>query len=668
VPARKKKTTRKTSRKATIEFADITLRDGHQSQWGTMMLIDDLLALAPYLAQVGFASYEVFGGATTHTAILKKGENPFMNLEKLREVMPKALFSMLLRGQNGVGYMYYPDDVIRHFIQQAAEFERMRATYEGVNIFRIFDAHNYLPNIRIAMEEVIALNKAGKNVHAQGAICFSISENPYVDVEDLVQIGHQMAKMGAHSLCVKDMAGRAVPEQADALIRGLAKTGLPIAWHSHTTFGSHAATLAAMRAAISSKARLTVDTCLFGLSGGYSHIDAEALIHAMNQDKVLKNHIPDINLEALHEAQAALLKIVGKYTSYELSHDPDMIKAMKKAQVPGGMITNLMRNVSDQTGLSTSDDGFRSVLMHAIEEFAAVREDVGYPSVVTPSSQYVGTQAVFNVMEMRRVEQALAKVKADMGSAAYEAGLKSALEEARYTGTMVPTFAEMVLGHHGRLPGPVKNRILDLARKKTKLKRIKYTGENIGEESYRAAENLQPGLAAAEQILHNHGIDPLTPDGQKMLALAAQFPNDFDKVVVPVDPRKEMQPYPHIVELPRVSDNECAAIGDVVDVVGGQGVVHELIRRLCELTRLKDGTYEGLRDSSFVEFETDKISARWKHIMQKLNDTYHGALWVGVCSALKEHIKKEIKKKGIDESIFQDLVKRFGKPGQENSA
>ena len=437
---RHKKTPAKKAKTAQIEFADLTLRDGHQSQWGTMMLIDDLVAVAPHLARAGFSSYEVFGGATTRIAILKKGENPFTNLEKIREAMPEAMFSMLLRGQNGVGYKYYADDVIRHFVQQAAEFARMGATHEGVNIFRIFDAHNYLPNIRIAIEEVIALKKAGKNVNAQGTICFSISENPYLDVEDLVRLGHQMAEMGAHSLCVKDMAGRVIPEQADPLIRGLAKTGLPIAWHSHTTFGSQAATLAAMRAAIDVKAKLRIDTCLFGLSGGYSHIDAEALIEVMKQDEVLKNYIPDIDIEALHAAQEVLLKLVDKYASYELAHDPDMIKAMKNAQVPGGMITNLIRNVSDQTGMSKKEDGFGSVLMQAIDEFAAVREDVGYPSVVTPSSQYVGTQAVFNVMEQRRVEHALAKVQSEMGSVAHEAALRSAQEAARYTGTMVPTY------------------------------------------------------------------------------------------------------------------------------------------------------------------------------------------------------------------------------------
>jgi pyruvate/oxaloacetate carboxyltransferase len=665
MPSRQKKSPGKT---AQIEFADVTLRDGHQSQWGTMMLIDDLVSVAPYLAKVGFSSYEVFGGATTHTSILKKGENPFTSLEKIREAMPEAMFSMLLRGQNGVGYKYYSDDVIRHFVQQAAEFTRMGTIYEGVNIFRIFDAHNYLPNIRIAMDEVIALQKSGKNVNAQGTICFSISENPYVKVEDLVRMGQQMADMGAHSLCVKDMAGRAVPEQADALIRGLAKTGLPIAWHSHTTFGSHAATLAAIRAAIDLKAKLTVDTCLLGLSGGYSHIDAEALIYAMKQDDVLKKHIPDINIEALHEAQAVLLNMVSKYAAYELAHDPDMIRAMKKGQVPGGMITNLIRNVSDQTGMSRMNEGFGSVLMQAIEEFAEVREDVGYPSVVTPSSQYVGTQAIFNVMEKRRVEQVLAKVKSEMGSVAYEAALEAAMEAARYTGTMVPTFAEMALGHHGRLPGPVKNRVLDLARKKSKLKRIQYAGEEPGEETFRAAEQLPPGLPDAEQILLQNNIDPTTPDGQKMLALAAHFPNDFDKIVTPIDPRKEMQPYPQAVELPRVSENECAALGDVVDAVGGQAAINEFVRRIGELTRFRDTTYENLADSSFAVFETEKVSARWHEMMQKLKEAYHGALWIGVCTALKDYIGKEIRKRGFDELIFKELQSRLDKQTQESEA
>jgi pyruvate/oxaloacetate carboxyltransferase len=663
----RKKTAAKSGHRAQIRFADVTLRDGHQSQWGTMMLLDDILTIAPLLAEVGFSAYEVFGGATTHIAILKKGENPFTSLERIREAMPGAMFSMLLRGQNGVGYKYYADDVIRHFVQQAAEFTRMGATHEGVNIFRVFDAHNYLPNIRTAMDEVIALKEAGKNVNAQGTICFSISENPYLDVRDLVRLGQQMARMGAHSICVKDMAGRAIPRQADKLVRGLARTGLPIAWHSHTTFGSHAATLAAMRAAVDVKATLTVDTCLFGLSGGYSHIDAEALIYAMQQDDVLKDHIPEINLEALHAAQAALLDMVGKYAPYELAHDPGMIKAMKRAQVPGGMITNLMRNTSDQTGLSTTDGGFRSVLMQAVEEFAAVREDVGYPSVVTPSSQYVGTQAVFNVMEKLRVEQVLEKVKPEMGPEPYQAALECAREAARYTGTMVPTFAEMVLGHHGRLPGPVRKHVLDLARNKTGMKRIQYTGQAVGKETYRAADNLEPGLPAAEQMLRDYGIDASTMDGQKLLTLAAQFPNDFDKVLTPVDPRKEMPHFPRAVELPRVSDNECAALGDVVDVVGGPGVISGLVARIGELTRFKDATYEGLSDSAFVAFETAKVTVAWKTVMQKLNDAYTGAQRIGVCNALKEHVNKELRRKGFDESLFKELQSRLANPGQEKN-
>ncbi|TNF98282.1 MAG: hypothetical protein EP297_08480 [Gammaproteobacteria bacterium] len=659
-----KKSLKQTGKKKFIQFADLTLRDGHQSQWGTMMLLDDILEVAPYLAQAGFASYEVFGGATTHTAILKKGQNPFMDLEKLRKAMPGALFSMLLRGQNGVGYKYYHDDVIQHFIQQAAVFERKGISYEGVNIFRIFDAHNYLPNIRTAMNKVIELHAAGKNVNAQGAICFSISENPYLDVDDLIRTGHQMAEMGAHSLCVKDMAGRAVPEQADPLIRGLAETKLPLAWHSHTTFGSHAATMTAMRAAVDVGAELTVDTCLFGLSGGASHIDAEALSYAMRQDEVLKNHVPKIDYKALYAAQAALLARVGKYHAYELAHDPDLIKAMKKAQVPGGMITNLMRNVSDQTGLGTSDEGFRTVLMAAIEEFAAVRQDVGYPSVVTPSSQYVGTQAVFNVMETRRVEKVLGQVKSDMSSVAYEAALKAAVEASRYAGTVVPNFAEMVLGHHGRLPGPVKKCILDLARKKTGLKRVSYAGENPGEETFRAADDLEPGLSAAVQMVQNQRIDPDTPDGQKMIALAAHYPNDFEKIISPVDPREVMQPYPQVSELPRTFDNDCAAIGDVVDAIGGEGVIVELVRRTGELTRLQDGTYDGLHVSPFVQFEKKKIADKWAHVMKKLNKAYTGAQWVGVYSALIEHLKKEFSKKGFDESRFQEIEKQYRKSGQ----
>jgi pyruvate/oxaloacetate carboxyltransferase len=644
--------------KQHIRFADITLRDGHQSQWGTMMLIEDILTVAPHLAKAGFASYEVFGGATTHIAILKKGQNPFNDLEKLRQVMPGALFSMLLRGQNGVGYKYYPDDVIRHFIQQASRFENQGNAYDGVNIFRIFDAHNYLPNIRTAMNEVIKLQNEGRNVNAQGTICFSISENPYLNVDDLIRLGHQIADMGAHSLCVKDMAGRAVPEQADPLVRGLAETGLPIAWHSHTTFGSHAATMSAMRAAVDVGAELTVDTCLFGLSGGPSHIDSEALSYAMQQDPVLKDHVPKLNFHALHEAQRVLLELGGKYHAYELAHDHDLLKAMKKAQVPGGMITNLMRNVSDQTGLSASDQDFRNVLMAAINEFAAVRKDVGYPSVVTPSSQYVGTQAVFNVMEKRRIEQVMERLKPDLNSIAYQAALDAALEAARYRGTFVPTFAEMVLGRHGRLPGPVKKFVLDLARQKTGLKRINYAGEKPGEETFRAADNLEAGLSAAAEMVKEQGFDIDSSDGQKKLALAAHYPNDFDKIKTPVDPREVMQPYPLASELPRNFDNDCATIGDVVDTVGGQAMIAELVLRIGELTRFHDGTYDGLDDSPFVEFEKEKIAKKWSHVKRKLNKTYKGAQRMGVHTALLKHINKELKKKGFDKSRFHEFEKQ----------
>jgi len=644
-----------------ISFADVTLRDGHQSHWGTMMLQEDIMAVAPHLAKVGFASYEVFGGATTHTAILNKGQNPFKDLQELRQAMPDATFSMLLRGQNVVGYKYYADDVVDHFIEQSAEFEQDGETHEGVHTFRIFDAHNYLPNIRHAIEKVKVEKEAGKNVHAQGAICFSISENPHLGVDDLIRLGHQMKEMGYDSLCIKDMAGRATPEQAKALIKGLAETGLPLAWHSHTTFGSQNATMAAMRAAVEAEAQLTVDTATLGLSGGFGHVDAEALVYAMLQDEVLRNHVPDLNLDELYAAQQVLLERAAKYHGYELPHDPELIALMKEAQVPGGMITNLMRNVREQVGADSSQDEFRTVLKMSIKEFARIRKETGHPSVVTPSSQNVGSQAVINAMEQRRVEEPFEEIKSKLKPDVYAAAVSAAQEKVRYKGQIAPGFAQMVMGHHGRLPGPVNQDLQAHIQKKTGLELISYEGEAPGEETFRAADDLQPELPDAKELVQKSGIDPETPEGQQRVALAALYPNDFGKVIEPVDPKQAMAHYPEEPQLIRTEVEGAAAIGNIIDIIGGNAYV-EIMRRIGELTRINDGTYEGLEGTAFEEFEKEKLASCWYDTRCKLNESYEGSQNLGAEDQLKRHIQQQCKNGGVNFHFFENATKKAPKP------
>lgn len=353
---------------------DLTVRDGNQSLLATRMEKEDIIKLVTALDKVGYNALEVWGGATFDSALRFLNESPWEILREIRKAAKNTKLSMLLRGQNLVGYRHYDNDTLERFIKLTLE--------NGIDIIRVFDALNDMNNIE---NSVKFIKKHGG--HCQCAISYTVS--PVHTEEYFVNLVKQMAEMGADSICIKDMAGIMVPEAAYSLVKALkAVTDLPINVHSHTTAGlTHLVMLRAMEAGAD-----IVDTVISPFSGGTSHIASETII------ATAKNIGREVvyDAEALDDAYELADKIAQKYI------DSDQYKAralvinpkILKYEVPGGMLSNLMSQLQDQKMFNR----FTEVL----KEIPKVRKDMGYPPLVTPLSQMVGTQAVMNVISGER--------------------------------------------------------------------------------------------------------------------------------------------------------------------------------------------------------------------------------------------------------------------------
>ncbi len=411
-----------------IQFTDTTFRDAHQSLLATRMRTEDMLPIAEKMDQVGFNSMEVWGGATFDAPLRFLKENPWERLRQLRAVIKKTNLQMLLRGQNIVGYRHYPDDTVRKFVELAAK--------NGIDIFRIFDALNDPRNMQTALK---AVHRAG--AHAQ--LSFSYTISPVHNVETFVEQAKHLEDMGADSICIKDMAGLLSPFVAHELTTRLKEeVSIPIQLHSHYTSGMASMTyLEAIKAGVD-----IVDTAISSLAQSTSQPPLETIV------AVLQGTPWDskLNLELLSEIASYIHDVRERYEAYEcgmVGVDTNVLQF----QVPGGMMSNLINQLREQNALDR--------LQEVLDEVPRVRKELGYPPLVTPSSQIVGTQATLNV-----------------------------LLNARYK-TIPEEVKQYVRGYYGRPPAPIDSKI---------------QRQVIGNENpitCRPADLLKPAIPQARQAL-----------------------------------------------------------------------------------------------------------------------------------------------------------------------
>ena len=364
-----------------VGITDTILRDGHQSLIATRMRTSDMLPAAERLDAIGYRSLEVWGGATFDVCLRYLREDPWDRLIRLKRAIRRTPLQMLLRGQNLVGYRHYPDDVVRAFVAEAAQ--------DGIEIFRIFDALNDPRNMETAIR---AVNAVG--ARAQGTICYT--ESPVHTLESFVALGRRLAELGATELCVKDMGGFMPPQRGSELVRALVReVGLPVVVHTHSASGMSTMTCLAVVEA----GATAIDTALSPFAGGASQPPTETLVGVLRGTP----YDPKLDLAALADLAAYFSRVLDRYRPLlnvrSLQTDPGILTH----QVPGGMISNLLSQLQEQDALDR--------LGEVLAEVPRVRADLGYPPLVTPTSQIVGVQAVVNVLTGGRYRQITQEVR-----------------------------------------------------------------------------------------------------------------------------------------------------------------------------------------------------------------------------------------------------------------
>jgi oxaloacetate decarboxylase alpha subunit len=350
-----------------VKLTDLVLRDAHQSLFATRMVTADMLPICDKLDKVGFFALEAWGGATFDSCIRFLNEDPWERLKKLKTALPNTKIMMLLRGQNLLGYRHYADDVVAKFVEYAAK--------DGVDIFRIFDAVNDPRNFKMATE---AAKKTGK--HIQATISYAVT--PFHTIEKYAEFAKQLVDIGADSICIKDMAGLLKPYEGYNLVKAIKKvTSLPVEIHTHATTGMSVATLTKCAEAGAE----ILDTTISSMSMGTSHSPTETMV------EILKGTEYDTGLDnkLLLEIAAYFREVRKNYKKFESSFLGADTRILA-SQVPGGMLSNLESQLKEQGASNKIDD--------VLKEIEVVQKDSGYPPLVTPTSQIVGTQAVFNVL------------------------------------------------------------------------------------------------------------------------------------------------------------------------------------------------------------------------------------------------------------------------------
>ena len=364
-----------------VKLTDTVFRDAHQSLLATRMRTRDMLPIAEKMDQVGFFSLETWGGATFDTCIRYLNEDPWERLRALKKAMPNTPMQMLLRGQNLVGYRHYADDVVDKFVEKAA--------VNGVDIFRIFDAVNDIRNMERSIKAAKKMEK-----HIQGGISYTIS--PVHSNEIFAQFAVQLAELGCDSICIKDMAGLITPKNAHELIRAVKKeVSLPINLHTHCTSG-----MAQMSYFYACQAGVDIlDTAMSPISGGSAQPATESLVASLQGTP----YDTGLDLELLTEIKRYFEKIMEIYAPVFNPIAARLDTNVLVYQVPGGMLSNLVSQLVEQKAM----DKYEEVLV----EIPKVRKDLGYPPLVTPTSQIVGTQAVLNVITGDRYKMVPKEVK-----------------------------------------------------------------------------------------------------------------------------------------------------------------------------------------------------------------------------------------------------------------
>lgn len=411
-----------------VRLCDTSLRDAHQSLFATRMKTEDMVPILEKLDSVGYYSLEMWGGATFDTCMRYLNEDPWERLWTIRKHVKKTKLQMLLRGQNILGYRNYPDDVVEEFVKRMVE--------GGIDIVRIFDALNDVRN----METAIRATKAA-GAHAQGTVVYTIS--PVHDIPLYVRIAKELVELGVDSICIKDMAGLLTPYAAYELVTELKKAvNVPIQLHCHYTSGMASMTyLKAIEAGVD-----VVDTASSPLALGTSQPPAESIVAALAGTE----RDTGLSLELLSEIADYWREVKKKYEQFAAIASGVDTNVLSY-QIPGGMISNLAAQLKQQGAL----DKYRECLA----EVPRVRKELGYPPLVTPTSQMVGTQAVFNVLLGERYKVVPTEVK------------------------------NYVLGYYGRPPAPIDEEV------KKKI---------IGDEkpiTCRPADLLEPGLEKAKQAI-----------------------------------------------------------------------------------------------------------------------------------------------------------------------
>jgi oxaloacetate decarboxylase alpha subunit len=409
-----------------IHFTDTTLRDAHQSLWATRMKLEHMLPVLEHIDKVGYWSLEMWGGATFDVCLRFLNEDPWERLSEIRKRVKKTKLQMLLRGQNVVGYKNYPDDVLEAFVAAAAE--------RGLDIFRVFDALNDARNLERAVEYV---KKYGK--HAQGTLCYAIS--PVHTIEYYLDRAREQKDMGIDSICVKDMAGIIAPEAAFELVAALKREiGLPVQLHCHASSGMAVASYQkAAEAGVD-----VIDTATAPLAFMTSQPAAETMLACF----VGTARDPGLDLHEMEIVESHFEKVAaGQCISITKVIDSMVIIH----QVPGGMASNLSSQLREQK----AEDRLTEVL----EEVPRVREDLGFPPLVTPTSQIVGVQAVMNVLAGERYKRVTRETK------------------------------DYVKGLYGRSPAPIREAVA-----------LKILGDDKPVKG-RPADLLEPGMPRARKEL-----------------------------------------------------------------------------------------------------------------------------------------------------------------------
>ena len=390
--------------KRKVGLTELVLRDGQQSLIATRMRLDDMLEVAKKMDQVGYWSVEMWGGATYDSCLRYLNEDPWHRLRELKKIFKKTKLQMLIRGKNLVGYKPYSDEIVKAFIE--------KASMNGIDVFRTFDALNDFSNIELSIKEV---KKNG--MHAQGAMAYTVS--PVHTLNSWLDLAKQIEDAGADSVAIKDMAGLLKPNAAFELVSELKQNiSIPVHMQTHATTGFSTATnMKAIEAGIDN-----IDTSISSMSMTYGHTATETIVSMFDDTKIFSA----IDKNLFPELSSHFKKVRKKYELYEGSLK-GVDASMLINQVPGGMLSNLESQLREMD----ADDRFEEVL----NEIPRVRQDLGFIPLVTPTSQIVGAQALFNV-----------------------------LDDERYKHLNIET-VNLILGKYGKVPGKINKNLSDLAKK-----------------------------------------------------------------------------------------------------------------------------------------------------------------------------------------------------------